>query len=119
VLTVTAGGVVQKISSSALGEDNNRWTVEVVTTNITLPTTGYTILVSGATSLTLPAAPANGAAYKIKDAAGTALSSPITVNGNGNNIDGNSTALINTDYGSLALVYSLAIDEWFSVAFIN
>ena len=119
VLTVTAGGVVQKISSSALGEDNNRWTVEVVTTNITLPTTGYTILVSGATSLTLPAAPANGAAYKIKDAAGTALSSPITVNGNGNNIDGNSTALINTDYGSLALVYSSAIDEWFSVAFIN
>ena len=34
-------------------------------------------------------------------------------------IDGSSSALINTDFGALELVYNLALDAWFSLAFIN
>ena len=115
VLTVTAGGVVQKVSGAELGEDNNRYAIDVVTGNTTLPTTGYTILVSGATSLTLPSG-VNGMAYKIKDACGNALAAPITVVGT---IDGDTNASINTDYGALELVYSTALVEWYSLAFIN
>jgi len=115
VLTINAAGVVRKVSGSALGEDNNRYTIDVVTTNITLPTTGYTILVSGATALTLPAG-VNGMAYKIKDACGNALADNISVVGT---IDGSANASINTDYGALELVYSSALGEWYSLAFIN
>lgn len=115
ILVIDSGGVVKKVDADTLGEDNNRYNIDVVTTNITLPTSGYTILISGATSLTLPAG-TNGMAFKIKDVKGDALATPITIVGT---IDGSANALINTDYGALELVYSSILGEWFSLAFIN
>ncbi len=115
VLVRHSSGEVRTVAGSELGEDNNRYSIDVITVNGTLPTTGYTILVSGATSVTLPS-PVDGMAFKIKDAIGSALASPITIVGT---IDGDSNALINTDYGALELVYSSTIAEWLSLAFIN
>lgn len=111
----SSDNLVKQVNVSNLGEENNRYSVDIVTTNITLPTSGYTILVSGATSVTLPAG-VDGMAFKIKDAAGSALTTPITVVGT---IDGDTNTTINTDYGALELVYSSTLGGWFSLAFIN
>jgi hypothetical protein len=111
---------VKCIPASSLGQDNNRYAIDIFTGNTTLPMSGYTILVNstGATvTLNLPAAPVNGQAYKIKDAAGTALTYNITITGG--TIDGSACALINTDYGALDLAYSSALSAWFSLGFIN
>ena len=115
ILVRDSGGVIKEVDADTLGEDNNRYSIDVVTGNTTLPTSGYTILVSGATSVTLPTG-VNGMAYKIKDACGNALASPITVVGT---IDGAANASINTDYGALELAYSSTLVEWYSLAFIN
>ena len=111
---------VKQIDAANLGEDNNSYAITGIT-SATLTASEYVVLVqtSGATqTVTLPSSPADGQAFKIKDR-GNALTNNITISGNGNNIDGSSTATINTDYGALELVYSSDADEWFSLAFIN
>jgi hypothetical protein len=99
----------------------NKLSVTLVSANFTATTTNHVILVntSAARTITLPASPVDGQVYHIKDRTGNALSNNITVAGNGNNIDGSSSASINTNYGSLYLVYSLAADEWYTLAFIS
>jgi hypothetical protein len=114
---------VKAVSGAELGEDNNSYKYSGVTGNTTL-VTGDTYLVlvdtsSSAPTITLPATPLDGQAFKIKDKSGNALANTITISGNGNNIDGSGSASINTDYGALELVYSLEDDEWFSLAFVN
>jgi len=120
VLTVTAGGVVQKISSSALGEDNNLYATSGTTSGITLTDTYYAVMANstgGSFTITLPAAPAVGQAYKIKDSGLDALSNNITISGNGNNIDGVGTATINTDGGALEVVWDGT--QWNVLSFVN
>ena len=104
------------------GDHNNLYDITLVTgTTYTGITSDYTILVSGASSvtITLPVTPVDKQAYKIKDASGTALTNNITIAGNGNNIDGDTSAIINTDYGALEIVYSVTLDEWYTLSFIN
>jgi hypothetical protein len=62
---------------------------------------------AGAT-ITLPAAPLVGQLYQIKDSGGNAGGggNEITIDGNGNNIDGNTSIEINNDFGSFTLVYN-------------
>ena len=113
-------GIVKTVAGSELGDANNIYDVTGITT-ATLTGSEYVVLVqtSGATQIvTLPAAPVDGQAFKIKDK-GNALTNSITVAGNGNNIDGAASATINTDYGALELVYSSSDTEWYSLAFIN
>jgi len=112
---------LKTIEGSELGEDNNSYAVTAITSSATLTPVLYTVLVNGAAAVTvtLPASPADGQAYKIKDASGNALTNNVTISGNGNNIDGAGTAVINTDYGALELVYNASLDEWFTLAFIN
>jgi len=122
VLTVTSGGEVQKISSSSLGENNNSYTISGITANTTLDNTYYTVLADstgGAFTINLPAAPNQGQAYKIKDAGGDALNNNITISGNGNNIDGEASATINTDYGAFEVIYDTTEDAWFVLSFVN
>lgn len=71
-------------------------------------TTDYTIAASSASAntVTLPSTPESGRIYIVKDATGTATSNNITVDGNGNNIDGASTYVINTNYGSVILQFN-------------
>jgi len=120
VLTVTAGGVVQKISSSSLGEDNNLYATSGTTSGITLTDTYYAVMANstgGSFTITLPAAPAVGQAYKIKDSGLDALSNNITIDGNTNLIDGVGTATINTDGGALELVWDGT--QWNVLSFVN
>lgn len=56
-------------------------------------------------SVVLPANPQTGKVYIIKDVSGTASTDPITVTAIGHTIDGAASATINTDYGSITLVF--------------
>jgi hypothetical protein len=58
----------------------------------------------GAFSVTLPnPIPASGTRTVIKDAVGSAAANPITVQGNGINIDGAGAQNIATNYGSMTI----------------
>jgi hypothetical protein len=111
---------VKCVSGTLLGDKNNIYAYSAVTTSVVLNTgSSYVILANPAAPivLTLPATPKNGLAYKIKDISGTALTNLITICGNGKNIDGSATGMINTSYGALELLYNGT--AWFSLAFIN
>jgi hypothetical protein len=65
--------------------------------------------VSGSTTgvtVYLPASPVIYRQYIVSDIAGNAFMDNITVDGNGKLIQGSSTAVINTDYGSVTFVYN-------------
>jgi hypothetical protein len=68
----------------------------------------YLIMVNTSVSrqIYLPPNPIEGDVYQIKDKTGSANPNTITINGNGHNIDGNATYLINTNYASALFVYS-------------
>jgi hypothetical protein len=91
-----------------------------ITTGVTLSTgSSYVILADstgGAFTITLPATPINGEAFKIKNTA-CGLINNITVCGNGKNIDGFACALINTNCGALELMYDGSI--WSVLSFVN
>ena len=56
-------------------------------------------------TVTLPASPSAGDTYFIKDSTGISLTYNITVNGNGNTIDGFANYIIAQSYACLALVF--------------
>lgn len=124
VLVRASDGTVKTVAGTALGDKNNIYSKTVVSTS-TLLATGdtYVILVNHTTpiTLTLPATPIDGEAFKIKDASTTgALTNNITIARNGNNIDrGANDAAINTDGGALELVYDASLTSWFTLAFVN
>lgn len=62
---------------------------------------------SAARTITMPnSGLVSGQIFTIKDAAGTAASANnITISGNGSTIDGSATYLINTNYGSVSMVF--------------
>ena len=76
----------------------------------TLLTDDYTYLVaSGGSVVTLPSAPLANQVYIVKDRDGLATpaaSNRITIDGNGNNIDGNAQIRIRQAYGSFTLLYN-------------
>ena len=114
---------VKQVSAGQLGEDNNVYSYEGGSGTINLTTgSSYVVLVDtsivGAT-INLPANPIDGQAFKIKDKSGNALTNNITLQATGDDIDGASTATLNTDYGALEVMYSSADDEWFTLSFIN
>ena len=72
-------------------------------------TTDYYLCVNkttgSATAVTLPASPAVGLTYRIKDCKGDAASNPITISGSVN-IDGSASYVLNFAYQSVGLVYN-------------
>jgi trimeric autotransporter adhesin len=74
----------------------------------TLTDADYVYMVTaGSTTVTLPASPTEGQQFVIKDRDGNASGgSPITIAGNGNDIDGNASIVLKRRYGSFTLVYS-------------
>ena len=60
---------------------------------------------AGAYTVNLPAAPSEQMVYYIKDYTGNAGANNITVNGNGNNIDGVASMTINTNFGVLRVMW--------------
>ncbi len=116
--------LIKTVVGGSLGDKNNIYSKTIVTGN-TLLTTGstYAILVnsSGSTvTLTLPALPIDGQAFKIKDVANDALTYNITIDRNGNNIDSVANdAIINTDGGAIELMYDITLGSWYILSFIN
>lgn len=82
---------------------------------VVMPAGDYTVLnsdyfvgatTSAARAITLPAAPVAGETHRIKDITGTGAANNITVSGNGKNIDGAATFVINTNRGSIDVIYN-------------
>ena len=89
-----------------------------------ITTTGYTsnngnifIGASGATLIYLPSTPIEGDDIIVTDMLGDAGTNSITIDGNGYNIVDDTTAIINTDYGSITFLYNGYF--WSVIAFIN
>jgi hypothetical protein len=83
--------------------------------NITAISTTYQVLVtddyiaattSSAYTVTMPAAPTTGDAYTIKDASGGAGTNTLTISGNGVNIDGSASIVLNQAYAAVTLTYT-------------
>ena len=74
--------------------------------------------VSGGTTVNLPSTPLMGQKIIVADIEGDAFSNPITVYGNGNNILDDTFGIINTDFGSVTLVFN-ANEFWSVVGFNN
>jgi hypothetical protein len=92
----------------------------VISANTVLSTLNFIVLVDSSVSgltITLPSSPVDGQVYKIKDVA-DAFTNNVTINGNGKNIDGNSSVLINTQRGGVEICYDALINEWIILNFI-
>jgi hypothetical protein len=97
---------------------NNKKEINIVTS------TGYTVIdsdsyigCSGVTSIILPSTPKLGHEVTFSDIIGDAYTNNVQINGNGYNIQDDTFALINTDYGSLTLVFNGII--WSGTAIVS
>jgi hypothetical protein len=70
---------------------------------------------AGGITVTLPATPVDGESYEVKDANGEAGGAAITVNGNGNNIDGSGSQSISTNFGFIRVRFSSNLGTWVMV----
>ena len=121
-ITPTTGAVV---ASLALGHAN-AWTNQQTftglrvavrsasTATVTINATSDYLLcldpTSNAIAANLPASPANGLTYLIKDCTGQAATHNITVTPAAGNIDGSATFVMNTNFQSIAVTYTGA--QW-------
>lgn len=71
--------------------------------------------ISGVSGIMLPSAPNDGQFHWIKDALGTAETAGVVIDGNGKNIDGETTYTITANYEAVNVVYMASFDEWFLV----
>lgn len=92
---------------------------QTISANATLDAnTDHVVLVDvsgGAVTVTLPAAPADGAIFQIKDMMGNAEAENITIAGNGKNIDGDASAVMGVNFQSATVIYDAAADAWFLI----
>lgn len=101
-----------KINPNAVSASFFDRTVTVVTTGAThaMAATDDVIVVNkasgSATTVNLVASPATGKVVLVKDGKGDAATNNITISGNGKNIDGAATDVLNRNYGSAWLVYN-------------
>jgi len=72
---------------------------------------------SGITTVILPSSPTIGKEITIADTKGDGNTNNVTIQGNGNNINDNATATINTDYGSFTIVWNGVV--WNVISFVN
>jgi hypothetical protein len=63
------------------------------------------VIYDGSVTITLPAGTV-GKVYVVKDAVGDANTNPITVVTTGSTIDGQTSYILNTDWGSISLIYN-------------
>lgn len=77
----------------------------------TIPQDNVILVDTSAARTIVPlASPTTGQMHRIKDNAGSAAANNITVTPSGKNIDGSASFLINTNYGSIDIVYNGA--QW-------
>lgn len=81
--------------------------------NTLLTQNNYMVVVTAAPlTITLPLAPVNGTEFIIISNGVATGGNPITINGNGKNINATATSLITTAYGSQTLVFNSALNKW-------
>jgi hypothetical protein len=117
VLVRNPSGEIETRTIGSLNQVN----IRVITSNTTTTSTDHVILTTTASSgltITLISTPVDGQVVVIKDKSGNANVKNITINGGGKNIDGSSSAVINTNYGAAKLVYSSSENAWFSIGMI-
>lgn len=110
------------IGTGNTGSSQNIYVAKkIVTGSTTLLTTDFVVFVNGTAplTLTLPLSPNDGEVFKIKDVSGSASTKNITINGNGHNIDGSSTILINSDRGGVELCFDTTLNAWFVMNFVG
>jgi hypothetical protein len=129
--TVTIGSTGQTISlasgasSSGFGATYNsglNWTSTLVTSALTVAAgTGYFVNTStAAITLTLPASPTFGSIIGIADYSGYASTNNITINPNGNKLEGGTgNKLISTNKESVLLNYTDTTRGWIPTAGAN
>jgi hypothetical protein len=61
---------------------------------------------SATRTITLPSSPVSGDNYTVKDQSAQATTYPISVSGNGNNIDGSASYSIDVDYAAVMFVFA-------------
>lgn len=112
-ITLNQNTIVSSNGIYVNGIVNGRRDVEVITMasgqSIELTSaSGQVIVVKGSDvrELSLPSGTSLGLIYDIKDGDGTASSGNITVQGNGANIDGESSFAIDTNYASYTFVFN-------------
>lgn len=92
------------------------WHYTLTAADANLPNTQVGIVVTDTTAprtITLPANPDDQEFHYVKDGSGGALTNNITVSGNGHNIDGAASFVINTNYGAACFTYDLTNTRWY------
>lgn len=113
-LPASTGTLITTASTSSIPGTVNWTTVQTSSVSPAVVNTGYPMnTTSGALTVTLPAAPVAGNLISIVDYAGTAASNNITINPNGNRINGNTNnALISVNRQAVNLVYVDSTQGW-------
>jgi hypothetical protein len=104
---IGATNYVTLSSSKVVNSVGQRTHVTATTANYTVLATDHVISVGTLTAgitVTLPASPTAGDTFIVKDAAGSAATYNITIDGDGTNIDGAGTYVLDINYGSVTLV---------------
>lgn len=108
--TYTKTEVDDLIAGVVAGDvDTSVQAVAVITTATTLTATNQLVIVNNGaatTTVTLDAAPATGKTITVKDGSGNASGFNITIAGNGKNIDGAASLIINVNYEAVSLAYN-------------
>jgi hypothetical protein len=97
--TTTAPSAIRKWSVQAIG-DANHTVAAGVDEYVSMGTR------TAARTVTLPASPTTGQTVPVKDSSGQATLYPITIDGNGNTIDGSATISLSLDRASVTLIHN-------------
>jgi hypothetical protein len=117
-LPASTGTAITTASTSGIPNTINWTTVQTSSVSPAVAGTGYPMnTTSSALTVTLPASPSAGQIISILDYAGTAATNNITINPNGNKIQGTTTnRLINTNREAINLVYVDSTQGWLAYA---
>lgn len=108
VITVVGG--LPAWSDSA-GGNTSTVASGTTTTLVVTNTTRFIGALSGVTTIALPATPVLGQEHVLKDVDGQAGTTPITIDGSGNTIDGAATKQLVNNYESMSLIFGPRF-EW-------
>jgi len=114
-LNLQAGGVTTAsvVTNKFVFNKGSRRNVTQVTNTYAVLTTDDFIAVttlSAPFTITLPTGAATGDSYTIKDATGNAVTNTLTIDGNGNNIDGSPTFIMTQAYA--AATFTFLNSQW-------
>ena len=108
-----ASAAVNVVGRLDIGSGVRYDSVAVKTTTATLDNQDSYVICQGggsAFTVTLPASPTNGEFFAIKRA--STMSADLTISGNGNNIDGQSTIILESAGAAVSVVYDSTGDQW-------